>query len=279
MKKLLLITILFISAVLFSQENQQKKDVKVGLVLSGGGAKGMAHIGALKVIEELGVRIDYIGGTSTGAIVGGLYAVGYSAVQIDSIFKEINFSELIQDDLPRSTKTFFEKYESERYALTLPFQDFKISLPSSISKGQNMYDLFSKLTLHVNDIEDFNELPIPFFCIATNIESGKETILNKGYLPRAVAASSALPTLFNPVKLGDSIFIDGGITNNYPIDRVRAMGADIIIGIDVQDSLKTRENLKSIIEIFGQINNYEIIELMKEKRNKTDIYIHPNIND
>ena len=279
MKKLLFITILFISAVLFSQENQQKKDVKVGLVLSGGGAKGMAHIGALKVIEELGVRIDYIGGTSTGAIVGGLYAVGYSAVQIDSIFKEINFSELIQDDLPRSTKTFFEKYESERYALTLPFQDFKISLPSSISKGQNMYDLFSKLTLHVNDIEDFNELPIPFFCIATNIESGKETVLNKGYLPRAVAASSALPTLFNPVKLGDSIFIDGGITNNYPIDRVRAMGADIIIGIDVQDSLKTRENLKSIIEIFGQINNYEIIELMKEKRNKTDIYIHPNIND
>ena len=138
MKKLLFITILFISAVLFSQENQQKKDVKVGLVLSGGGAKGMAHIGALKVIEELGVRIDYIGGTSTGAIVGGLYAVGYSAVQIDSIFKEINFSELIQDDLPRSTKTFFEKYESERYVLTLPFQDFKISLPSSISKGQNM---------------------------------------------------------------------------------------------------------------------------------------------
>ena len=279
MKKLLLITILFISGVLFSQENQQKKDLKVGLVLSGGGAKGMAHIGALKVIEELGVRIDYIGGTSTGAIVGGLYAVGYSAVQIDSIFKEINFSELIQDDLPRSAKTFFEKYESERYALTLPFQDFKISLPSSISKGQNMYDLFSKLTLHVSDIEDFNELPIPFFCIATNIESGKETILNKGYLPRAVAASSALPTLFNPVKLGDSIFIDGGITNNYPIDRVRAMGADIIIGIDVQDSLKTRENLKSVIEILGQINNYETIELMKEKRNKTDIYIHPNIND
>ena len=279
MKIVLLITILFISGVLFSQENQQKKDVKVGLVLSGGGAKGMAHIGALKVIEESGVRIDYIGGTSTGAIVGGLYAVGYSAVQIDSIFKEINFSELIQDDLPRSTKTFFEKYESERYALTLPFQDFKISLPSSISKGQNMYNMFSKLTSHVNHIEDFNELPIPFFCIATNIESGKETLLNKGYLPRAVAASSALPTLFNPVKLGDSIFIDGGITNNYPIDRVRAMGADVIIGIDVQASLKTRENLKSVIEILGQINNYETIELMKEKRNKTDIYIHPNIND
>jgi NTE family protein len=279
MKIVLLIAILFISGFVFSQENQQKDDVKVGLVLSGGGAKGMAHIGALKVIEESGVRIDYIGGTSTGAIIGGLYAAGYSPVQIDSIFKDVNFSELIQDDLPRSTKTFFEKYESERYALTLPFNNFKISLPSSISKGQNMYNMFSKLTSHVNDIEDFNELPIPFFCIATNIESGKETLLNKGYLPIAISASSALPTLFNPVKLGDSLYVDGGITNNYPIDRVRAMGADVIIGIDVQDSLKTRENLKTAIEILGQIGNYESIEVMKEKRNKTDIYIHPNIND
>tara|TARA_B110000046_G_scaffold47527_1_gene52572 strand:- start:189 stop:2426 length:2238 start_codon:yes stop_codon:yes gene_type:complete len=279
MKIVLLIAILFISGLVFSQENQQKDDLKVGLVLSGGGAKGMAHIGALKVIEESGVRIDYIGGTSTGAIIGGLYASGYSPVQIDSIFKDVNFSELIQDDLPRSAKTFFEKYESERYALTLPFNNFKISLPSSISKGQNMYNLFSKLTSHVNEITDFNELPIPFFCIATNIESGKETLLNKGHLPRAVSASSALPTLFNPVKLGDSLYVDGGITNNYPIDRVRAMGADVIIGIDVQDTLKTRENLKTAIEILGQIGNYESIEVMKEKRNKTDIYIHPNIND
>ena len=278
MKKTILIAFLFISGVVFSQENQQKDDVKVGLVLSGGGAKGMAHIGALKVIEELGVRIDYIGGTSTGAIVGGLYASGYTAVQIDSIFRDVNFSKLIQDDIPRRAKTFFEKYESERYALTLPFQDFKISLPSSISKGQNMYNLFSKLTSHVSDVEDFDELPIPFFCIATNIESGKETVLNKGYLPRAVSASSALPTLFNPVKLGDSLYVDGGITNNYPIERVRAMGADVIIGIDVQDSLKTRENLKNAIEILGQIGNYSAIEVMKEKRKNTDIYIHPNIN-
>ncbi len=279
MKRIVLIAFIFITGIVFSQENEQKEDLKVGLVLSGGGAKGFAHIGALKVIEEAGVRIDYIGGTSTGAIIGGLYASGYSATQIDSIFRAVNFSELIQDDIPRSAKTFFEKYESERYALTLPLKKFKISLPTSISKGQNMYNLFSKLTSHVNDIEDFNELPIPFFCIATNIESGKETVLNKGYLPRAVSASSALPTLFNPVKLGDSLYVDGGITNNYPVDRVRAMGADIIIGVDVQDSLKTRENLKTAIEILGQVGNYNTIKAMNEKRKNTDIYIHPNIND
>ena len=262
----------------FSQD-KSNEDIKVGLVLSGGGAKGFAHIGVLKVIEEAGVRIDYIGGTSTGAIVGALYASGYSAKQIDSIFKSIDFVKLVQDDLPRSAKTFFEKEESEKYALTLPFDDFKIKLPSSISKGQNVYNLFSNLTSHVNDIDDFNELPIPFFCIATNIETGRETVINKGYLPRAVTASSALPSLFNPVRLGDSLYIDGGVTNNYPIDQVRAMGADIIIGVDVQDSLKTREELKTAIAIINQVGNYNTINDMVEKRKKTDIYIHPNIKN
>ncbi len=279
MKFLLLVTIILASGIVFSQEDFSKGDVKVGLVLSGGGAKGMAHIGALKIIEETGVRIDYIGGTSTGAIIGGLYATGYSAIQIDSIFRAVNFSQLIQDEIPRSAKTFFEKNESERYAMNLPFQNFKITLPTSISKGQNMYNLFSKLTSHVNDVDNFNDLPIPFFCIATNIESGKETILNKGYLPGAVAASSALPTLFNPVKIGDSIYIDGGVTNNYPIEKVRSMGADIIIGIDVQDTLKTRNKLKNAIEILGQVGNYSAIEAMIDKRNDTDIYIRPNITD
>ena len=278
MKKNLIILFILFSGLVFSQ-NKSQEDIKVGLVLSGGGAKGFAHIGALKVIEEAGVRIDYIGGTSTGAIVGALYASGYSAIQIDSIFKATDFSELIKDDLPRSAKTFFEKAASEKYAITLPFDDFKFTLPSSISKGQNMYNLFSKLTSHLNDVEDFNQLPIPFFCVATNIETGKETILNKGYLPRAVTASGALPTLFNPVRVGDSLYVDGGVTNNFPVDEVRAMGADIIIGIDVQDTLKTREDLKTLIAIMNQVGNYKTIEDMVEKRKHTDIYIHPNISE
>ncbi len=278
MKKLVFITLLLFSGIVFSQ-NKNPEDIKVGLVLSGGGAKGFAHIGALKAIEAAGVRIDYIGGTSTGAIVGGLYAAGYTAVQIDSIFKATDFVELIQDDIPRSAKTFFEKDEAEKYAITLPFDNFKIALPTSISKGQNVYNLFSKLTSHVNDVDDFNDLPIPFFCVATNVETGKETILNKGYLPRAVTASGALPTLFNPVMLGDSLYVDGGVTNNYPIEEVRRMGADIIIGIDVQDSLKTREDLKNAIAILNQIGNYKTIEDMVEKRKETDIYIHPNISE
>ncbi len=262
----------------YAQE-QQKKDVKVGLVLSGGGAKGLAHIGALKVIEEAGIRIDYIGGTSMGAIVGALYASGYSAHQLDSIFNVADFEKLIQDELPRSAKTFYEKEDAERYALTLPFDDFKISFPSALSKGQNVYNLLAQLTRHVSHIEDFNELPIPFFCVATDIEKGKPVILNKGYLAEAIVASGAFPSLFEPVDIDGTLLIDGGVTNNYPIDEVKAMGADIIIGVDVQDALLDRETLNSAPEILLQINNYRTVEAMVEKSKKTDLYIKPDITD
>ena len=278
MKKIVLISILLLTGFVFSQDKAQE-DIKVGLVLSGGGAKGMAHIGALQIIEDAGVRIDYIGGTSMGAIVGALYASGYSAKQLDSIFRSVDFNDLINDEIPRRAKTFYEKEEHDKYAITLPFDKFKVSLPASISKGQNMYNLFSELTTHVNDIEDFKKLPIPFFCMATNIESGKEVILNKGYLPQAISASGALPTLFSPVSINDSLYIDGGVTNNYPIDEVRAMGADFIIGIDVQNTLKTREDLKTVLDVMAQLSNFQTIENMHEKRLDTDIYIHPNIDD
>lgn len=278
MKKALLLIILFWSVTLFSQE-EQSNDVKVGVVLSGGGAKGLAHIGVLKEIEKSGLRIDYIGGTSMGAIVGGLYASGYTAHQLDSLFNAIDFDALIQDDIPRNAKTFYEKSETEKYAVTLPFDDFVLSFPSGISKGQNIYNLFSKLTAHVSEVHDFNKLPIPFFCMATNIETGEAVKLNKGYLPRAITASGALPSLFSPVTINDTIYVDGGVVNNYPVDEVKAMGADIVIGVDVQDSLRDRTRLKSVVEIVSQISNFRTINAMKEKAGRTDIYIKPNIED
>ncbi|PIX09509.1 MAG: patatin, partial [Flavobacteriaceae bacterium CG_4_8_14_3_um_filter_34_10] len=281
MKKIICIvfsTFLSIAAVSQEQGNN-KDDVKVGLVLSGGGAKGLAHIGVLKVIEEAGVRIDYIGGTSMGAIIGALYASGYSAKEMDSIFKVVDFSQLIQDNLPREARTFYEKEDAEKYALTLPFDGFKISFPTSLSKGQNVYNLMYKLTEHVSHINDFSKLPIPFFCIATDVETGKAVQLKKGFLPQAISASGALPSLFGPVEINGQLLIDGGVTNNYPIDEVRQMGADIVIGIDVQDSLVSRENLRSAIDVLVQINNYRTINEMHVKRAKTDIYIHPNIKD
>ncbi|PJB13155.1 MAG: patatin [Flavobacteriales bacterium CG_4_9_14_3_um_filter_40_17] len=261
----------------FVQKDSLKKGIKVGLVLSGGGAKGFAHIGALKVIEDVGIRIDYIGGTSMGAIVGALYASGYTANQLDSIFKAIDFGALIQDGLPRSAKTFYEKEDAERYVLTLPFKHFKIAFPSSISKGQNVYNLLFRLTNHVRDIDDFGKLPIPFFCVATDVETGEQVILDHGYLPEAIAASGAFPSLFEPVQIGDRLLIDGGVVNNYPLDEVKAMGADVIIGIDVQDRLLNKDELKSATDVLLQISNLQAGSSMKDKISRTDIYIKPDI--
>ena len=278
MKRIVLFIFLVITSVLSWGQNDTE-DPKVGLVPSGGGAKGLAHIGALKIIEDSGVEIDYIGGTSMGAIIGALYASGYSARQLDSIFEELDFDELIQDEIPRKSKTFYEKTETDKYAVTLPFDGFKVSFPSGLSKGQNVYNLFSKLTSHVSEIDDFSELPIPFFCMATNVETGEEIMLESGYLPQAISASGALPSLFSPVIIDEQVLIDGGVKNNYPVEELRAKGMDIIIGVDVQDSLKTRKDLNSAFDVLVQINNFRSIEEMNGKREQTDVYINPNIDE
>ncbi len=274
----LFLTVLAICFQSFGQTEPEQVPPKVGLVLSGGGAKGLAHIGALKVIEEAGVTIDYIGGTSMGAIVGALYASGYSADQLDSIFRNTNLTNLIQDNLPRDAKTFYEKEDSERYALTLPFNDFKLSFPQGLSGGQNIYNALVQLLFNVKDVRDFNELPIPFFCIATNVETGKEVMLNKGYLPEAILASGTFPSLFQPSEVEGEVLIDGGVLNNYPVEELLAMGADFIIGVDVQHGLRDRASLMSATEILLQINNFRTIKDMQRKSALTDIYIKPEMD-
>ncbi len=266
---------------LYSQNSFSQDSIKlpkIGLVLTGGGAKGFAHIGVLKVLEKAGVKIDYIGGTSMGAVVGGLYATGYSAKQIDSIFHNTNFNELLKDYVPRASKSFYEKRNDELYAISLPFKKLSIGVPIALSKGMYNYNLLNKLTHSVRHIRDFNQLPIPFLCIATDIETGQQQILKSGSLPQALLASSAFPTLFSPVEIDGKMLIDGGVSNNYPIDEVRKMGADIIIGVDVQDGLKTRNSLKEATQILLQISNLQMIGAMPEKIRMTDIYIKPDIS-
>jgi NTE family protein len=275
MKKLLLLLLCF-SLTLSAQEKKAKP--KVGVVLSGGGAKGLAHIGVLKVLEEAGVEVSYIGGTSMGAIVGGLYAAGYSAKELDSIFRSLDPDALLKDFTPRSSKNFFEKRNDEMYALQLPFQGFKVGFPTAISKGLYNYTTVNQLTDHVRHIRDFNELPIPFVCIATDVETGEEVVLNHGVLADAILASGAFPSLYTPVLIDGRLLIDGGVTNNYPIEDVKKMGADIVIGVDVQDPLRNRDQIKGAMGILAQINNYQMIQKMEAKRNATDIYIKPDIS-
>ena len=260
-----------------TKSSAQSKELKVGLVLSGGGAKGLAHIGALKVIEDSGVQIDYIAGTSMGAIVGALYASGYRANELDSIFRQINFNSLIQDDFSRASKTFYEKEDAERYAISLPFDGYKISFPQAISGGQKVYNELVSLLYHVKDVRDFNQLPIPFFCMATDIENGTAIRLDNGYLPEAIMASGTFPSLFEPMELDGNLLVDGGVLNNYPITELKSLGANFIVGVDVQHDLSSRASLGSATDILLQINNFRTVEAMKKKSNDTDIYIRPNM--
>ncbi|MDR9448615.1 MAG: patatin-like phospholipase family protein, partial [Psychroflexus sp.] len=254
----------------------QQDSLKVGLVLSGGGAKGLAHIGVLKVIEEHNIKIDYIAGTSMGAIVGGLYASGYNTTQLDSIFRKTDFSRIIRDKISYQSRSFFSREFGNKYVVSLPFEDFKVEIPSGLSKGQNLYNLLKKLSLVANK-DKFENMKIPFFCMATNLETAESVQLDSGSLALAMTASGAIPSIFKPMEVNGKLLSDGGITDNYPIERLRRKGMDKIIGVNVQDSLVGKEQLETGIEVITQINNFRTIKDMREKRPKTDVYIRPNI--
>lgn len=251
---------------------------RVGLVLGGGGAKGAAHIGVLKVLEEAGIPIDYIAGTSMGAIVGGLYAIGYSPQEIDSLVALQDWQLLLSDKIKRDNLTFPEKENSERYIITFPFGiDKKDRQIGGMIKGQNLQNLFSNLTIGYHDSVDFNTLPIPFACVAVNLVDGKDYVFHKGSLPLAMRASMAIPAAFTPVRLDSMVLVDGGLNNNYPADVVKSMGADIIIGVDLGTSdLKARQKLSSSVEVVGQIVALHGYKQYQHNVKITDIRIRPD---
>ncbi len=277
MKRTLIFVFFLTFLVSFSQEKPANQDLKVGLVLSGGGAKGLAHVSVLKVLEEAGVRVDYIGGTSMGAIIGALYASGYTANQLDSILKVIDFDLILTDQMPRKSKPFYEKEIGEKYALSLPVKNKRVGIPRALSEGQSVLNLLTKLTQHVNNITDFNKLPIPFVCIATNLETGKQEVLNSGFLPEAVKASGSFPTLLAPVEIEGKILTDGGIVNNFPVDEVISMGADVIIGVDIQSGLDKKDNLNSAVAIINQIVGFQMYKTLDYKYGKVDVLIKPDV--
>lgn len=274
-----ILLMLFSVSTLCAQIDAEKKTPKVGLVLSGGGAKGFAHIGVLKVIEKAGLKLDYVGGTSMGAVVGGLYASGYSANEIDSIIKGIDFPTFLQDKYLRKQFSFFEKNYGEKTLLSFPIYKNKLKLPRAIAVGQNVYNGLSSLFEHVNEIEKFNELPIPFYCVATDIESGKSKVFDEGYLPAAVRASASLPTLLDPMLINNVAYIDGGIADNFPVEEMKKKGMDIVIGVDVQGELDKKEAINSVIDVLNQIVNYQMYGRDDEKLAFVSIHIEPKVKE
>jgi NTE family protein len=256
----------------------ETSDPKIALVLSGGGAKGFAHIGVLKVLEEEGIPIDIIVGTSVGSIVGGLYSIGYSATEIETMAKEQNWPKLLSDVIPRRYLSTTDKAEKQRYIISLPFNEQKkLTLPKSLVNGQNVLNLFCGLAGNVPNNADFSSFPISFACIGTDLETGKEVVIDNGFLPTAIFSSMAIPGAFLPGEHNGRTMIDGGIVNNFPTDVAKKMGADIIIGVDISSKLFTRDEIKSMGDMFNQLLSFYTIEKDSINNSICDIVIRPDM--
>ena len=249
---------------------------RIGLVLSGGGAKGIAHVGALKVIEELGIPIDYIGGTSMGSIVGGLYALGYTSAQLENYLKEADWEYLLTSRVLRPNVSIYEKGERKRYWMQFPVRGGRIELPLGILSGQNVSNLFCELASPAYDQPDFAKFPTPFLCVATDIEAGGEAVLEHGDLSKAMRASMAIPTIFTPEVIDGKKLFDGGLTNNFPTNLVRDKGMDILIGVDVTSQEQTEE-YNNIYQIMDRVVFMSSQPLKDANRKLCRILITPDM--
>lgn len=273
------LTILLLAVLLMGYTTAQTTDTshrkKVGVVLSGGGAKGMAHIGALKVIEKAGIPIDYIVGTSMGSIIAGLYAIGYTPEQMDSLVSIQNWGFLLSNATKRTEELMANKQRAEQFTLAVPFKNKpKDAFKGGVITGENISHLFSELTVGYHDSIDFNKLPVPFACVCENLVDGKEYVFHSGKLALAMRSSMSIPGVFEPVKWNNMVLVDGGMCNNYPVDVAKAMGADIIIGVDVKDQLVTADKLNTLVDIAGQIINLMDVNKYNENVQNSDVHIH-----
>lgn len=265
---------------IFAQETKgsfKASSKKVGLVLSGGGAKGYAHIGVLKVIDRLGLHLDYIAGTSAGALIGSLYAAGYSALELEKLVYETNFIDILFMEKKRTSLSFFDKKYRDRYLAEFSFDEFKLHLPSGLSQGQGMNGLLSSLFFSVRHVSDYSKLSIPFFCTATDLETGKLSLMKKGDLVQSVLASAAFPSLIAPVEIDGRLYVDGGVSVNMPVKELKNHGLDFVIAVDVMRDPYKKHEINSILKIIEQISSYGHLLDNIEQRKAADILIAPDV--
>ena len=262
----------------------QKQRPKIGLVLGGGGARGSAHVGVLKVLEELHIPIDYIAGNSMGAIVGGLYASGMSPDEIGRELQTIDWDDTFSDEPPRTDRSFRRKLDDNLYMVKpkLGYSDGEVKMPLAYIHGQKFDLQLSRLTLRAADIHDFNKLPIPFHAVATDLETGQAVVLQSGELARAIRASMAVPGAFDPVEIDGRLLVDGVVANNVPVNVARDMGADIVIVVDVGSGLFKRDEIKGALDVVAQLTNIlseRNVEQQLATLKPSDILIKPQLGD
>lgn len=248
---------------------------KVGLVLSGGAARGLAHIGVLKALEEQGIKIDAIAGTSMGAVVGGLYASGYKIDELENLALNIDWQQALSDAPPREDVPFRRKQDDRDFLVKqkLSFRDDgSLGLPLGVIQGQNLALLLESLLAHTSDTRDFDKLPIPFRAVATDIANGEKVVFRKGHLPQVIRASMSIPAVFAPVELDGRLLVDGGMTDNIPLDVAREMGVDVAIVVDIGTPLRNRKQLTTVVDVLNQS-----ITLMTRRNSEEQLAtLHPD---
>ena len=254
---------------------------RVGLVLSGGGARGFAHIGVLKALEEAHIPVDFIAGSSMGSVIGALYAVGYGADTLQYLALNTNWRDLFQDDPARQSLFITQKPNQTDHTLQFRMNHFRPVIPGGLSVGQKLQSLFTALTLSANYRSggDFSQFKIPFLAVATDLVSGERVVLNHGNLAEVMQASSAVPIIFRPVVYQGHLLADGGIVDPLPVDLARGMGADVVIAVNTQDKLRSRDELATPWEIIDQVISISILKAAQAQAAAADVFIAPDIGD
>ncbi|MFB4369393.1 MULTISPECIES: patatin-like phospholipase family protein [unclassified Pseudomonas] len=279
MRRLLVLLLLLTPLLAIAQDAQPR----VGLVLSGGAARGLAHIGVIKALEEQGVRIDAIAGTSMGAVIGGLYASGYSVAELEQVALTMDWREVLSDDPPRTDVPFRRKQDDRDFLIKqrLSFRDDgSLGLPLGVIQGQNLALLLERLLVRSSDVRDFDRLPIPFRAVATDIANDEKVVFRSGHLPQVIRASMSIPAVFAPVELDGRLLVDGGMVDNIPVDVARDMGVDRVIVVDIGTPLKPRKELLTVVDVLNQSTT------MMTRRNSeqqlatlrdSDVLVQPNM--
>lgn len=270
-RKFLFVCLVLLPLTLSGQSDRPK----VGITLSGGGAKGLAHIGILKAIDSAGLKIDVVTGTSMGSIMGGLYAAGYTGKDIEYIARHIDWNRMFSNRPPIELINMNEKREFANYAIEIPFEHGKAKFFSGFIEGEEIWLRFGELFYPVHDIKDFSKLSIPFACVATDAATGKPVVLNKGELTKAVRSSMAIPSVFTAVPYENTVLVDGGVVRNFPVREAKAMGADYVIGVNLSQGLLPADKLLTPVDMLYQIGFYKDAEDFERQVKQVNLLIEP----
>src|SRR5688572_4972346 len=265
-----------------AQQEPAQPSPRIALVPSGGAAKGFAHVGVLKVLEEMRVPVHLVTATSMGSIMGGLYASGLPPDEIEEIMATVDWAGLFRDIPPREDLDYRRKEDDARYLFDqgLGFRfNGKIILPSGALVGQKIVLLFRRHTLHTSGIEDFDEFPIPYRAVAADIETGEPFVIDHGDLARAMRASMSIPGAFAPVEIDGHLLVDGGVADNMPVDLARSLGADVVIAVDVSSPMRTRDQLGNVFGIVGQLTSMLSRLNVEEQIPRADVLLVPELGE